>query len=211
MRVEEVEHARRAVVARRIVGRAREPRTARPVGHAAVARTRGESVELREPPRHDRSKLAAGRHAQKAIPLAELAIFVAASHDERIVERFRRDGEGDDVEGVVRVDEERRPHAAAAVHHLPEPRHDVRVRVEDRRDHGDRRALVDGGRDPFGDRAGGRARHLDELDALFGEARELPAERVELGVGRDDAGPIAERQRREQANDEESCVLAARA
>ena len=54
------------------------------------------------------------------------------------------------------------------------------------------------------------SRHLDDVDAFFGETIELPAERVELAVGGDDARTVAQRECREPSRDELVRVLAER-
>ena len=80
--VEEVEDARRPVVARRVVRRAGEAHAAaRVLGGAGLVR-RVQLLELGEPARDRRAQLVGlRRQPQEAVALAELEVLVAAADD----------------------------------------------------------------------------------------------------------------------------------
>src|SRR5690606_25943024 len=198
---EEVEDLGGAVMAGRVVGRAGEAVRARAVGDAA-SRWIGHGAEFAEPAGHDGAERTRRRDPYEPVPLAQLAVLVAAAHDVGIFEPLVADGEGDDVEVVVCVDEEFGAVPAARFHDVSEPAYDARVQVEDGRDEGGCGPVVDGAGESFGHGVRGRGRDLDDLDSLFGEAIELAAERVVLAVGRDEAGPFPERERGDESDDE---------
>src|SRR5437879_13142465 len=78
---EEVEHPGSAIVTRRIIGGAGEPRRARAVGDGSRRLACGEHLELAEPARDPRPQGAARGNPQKGVTLAQLAVLVAAAHD----------------------------------------------------------------------------------------------------------------------------------
>src|SRR5207244_6170223 len=93
----EVEHGGRAIVRRRIVGRAGEARGACSVLYTARIAL-FERCELAEPAGQHRPQHASARDTEKTIALAELAVLVAAAGDERFLESELADVERHDVE-----------------------------------------------------------------------------------------------------------------
>src|SRR5690242_1563445 len=80
--LEEVEHRRGAVVARRIVRRPGEARGALSVRHLARIRRLRQLGELAEPSGDDRPQGAIFRDPEERVALFQLAILVAAADDE---------------------------------------------------------------------------------------------------------------------------------
>src|SRR5207247_3584429 len=99
--LEEIEYARRAIVARWIIGGAGEPRRARAVGDGTTGITGRERRELAEPTGDHRSQRAARGNPQKAVALTQLAILVAAADHKRARELVLPQGERHDVERVI--------------------------------------------------------------------------------------------------------------
>src|SRR5207245_4665532 len=114
-------HRGAAVVRHRIVGRAREARRTAAVLDAIARTALLEAGELAEPAGEDRTKMAAWRHAQKTISLAELTVLIAAAGDERVLQAQPSDIERHHVQVMVRIDEQR--HAMS----IARARHDVEV------------------------------------------------------------------------------------
>src|SRR5687768_15061052 len=83
---EKVEHRGGPVVARRVVGRAREPVATLAIRHLPRSLPLRERSELAIPAGHDRPKFGVPRDTEEAISLAQLAVLVPAAHHEGIVE-----------------------------------------------------------------------------------------------------------------------------
>ncbi len=84
---------------------------------------------------------------------------------------------------------------------------DVRRFEEDRRDEHARGAIVDIHGEPLGQRVSRPRRNLGDGKPFFGEAIELPSNRVKLAVGRHQSRPGSERERGQQPRDELVRVL----
>ena len=87
---------------------------------------------------------------------------------------------------------------------------DFRRFEKNRRDEHARRAIVDRGGDAVRNRVGRPRGNLDDGEPFFGEAIELPSNRVKLAIGRDECRSRDERQRRQESRDELVRVLAER-
>ena len=110
-----------AIVARGVVGRAREPIAFLPICDPLGSLPLGQRGELAEPSGHDRPKVVVGGDPQEAVALAELAVLVPAADDECVVESLVGERNRHDVERVVSVYQQARSMAAAARGHLGEP------------------------------------------------------------------------------------------
>ena len=90
----------------------------------------------------------------------------------------------------------------AARRHLPEPASDSAGVEEHGRDEHERGPVVHRVGQPLGDRLHRLLGDPDHLQALLGEPVELAANGVELAIGRDQPGPGAQGERRQQPHDQ---------
>ena len=85
--------------------------------------------------------------------------------------------------------------------------HDFRGFEQDRRHHHRERAIVDLSSDTLGEIQRRPRRYLYDLDLFFGKTIQLATNRMELAGRRDDAPPLANRQRRQPPRDKLVRVL----
>ena len=205
----ESEHGGGPVVGRRIVGGAREGRGAFAIRNAAARVL--ERVERREPAGEHGAHAGARRHAQERVALAELAILVAASGHEGVVEPVRQQIERHDVEVMIRIDEQARAVPAARARRRRRGRgrsQPIRTApTTPSRTRCVRRSPPPGARPAC--RPAARPPSTIASPVL-GKPIDLAADRVELAVGRDDTRALQERQGGEPARDELVRVLAER-
>ena len=90
----------------------------------------------------------------------------------------------------------------AARRHVAEPAGDASGIEEDGRDEHQGGAIIHGAAESGGQRLERSLGDPDDAQALLLEAVELAPDAVELAVGRDQAWPRSERQRREQTHDQ---------
>ena len=201
--VEERHDAGGAVMARRVVGRAREALGPAPVGDARGVVLVGQRAELRVPAGDRGAEVLGVRgQAQEAVALPELQVLVAAADHPGRPEPQLVEGEGDRAQRVVGVDDELRARTRARARESLEASDDVPGLEEHRGDEHGARALVDRAGQALGQRVRRLRRQADDLEPGFVEPRQLAAQRVELAVGGDEPRALAQVQRREQADDE---------
>ncbi len=196
----EIEDLGRPVVGGRVVGGAGEAGGPVAVRHPVGWRVR-QIRELGEPAGDHRAQIAARRDPQEAVALAELHVLVAAAHHPGALEPLVGQRPRDHVERVVGVDQQLRTVTSRHRRQRLQAGHDARVPEQHARDRHQARAVVDAVGEPAGQRVERVGRHLHQLDPLFSQPVELAAQRVELTVGGDDAGPGAQVERGQQPHD----------
>ncbi len=115
MRFKKIEHLGRAVVTRGIVrctGKASRTLT---VDDPSVGVAFGQRVELTEPSGDDRAQVAISGKAKKAVAFAQLAVLVAATHNERTLQPLSGQGKWNRVERMVRIHEKLSAHLLAGL------------------------------------------------------------------------------------------------
>ncbi len=95
---------------------------------------------------------------------------------------------------MIRVHEQLRANPLARLEHRTEIRHDVRIRVQHRRDEHCRRPIIDLSREPLRQRGCWPAHNLHNLDTLLRQPIQLAPNRVKLTIRGNELGTLAKGQ-----------------
>ena len=117
-----------------------------------------------------------------------------------------RQFERHDVDGVVRIEQQRQGQRTAARGEPFELGHDRRVLEEHGGGQHGRRTRRDRARQPFRERGHIGRRHAYDLDAFLFQSIELASQRVKLPGRRDEARLLGERQRGQEAHEQIVCA-----
>ena len=199
---EEAKHRSPAIVARRIVRGAGETIAAGGVRHAMRGSRGFERAELAVPACHHWAQVTSFRQPKEAVAFAELAVFVAAAHYERIEQILCRERQRHDVELVVDVEQQMCAMPPAPCCHLAQAPRDAPRIEEHRGNQHERGPIIDGAREARRERVERTLRHAYDLEPFFCEPIELTPDGVELAVGGNEPRPPLERQRGEQTHDQ---------
>jgi hypothetical protein len=146
-------------------------------------------------------------HTKEAVALTQLTVLVSASNDEHVIETSLPEIEGDHIDLMVRVNQERHSLLTARSRQPIQPRDDLGRLEEHGRHHRARSARIER-RDRAVDQRVGRAgRHVHDRDPFLSETIDLAPHAVKLAIGRDDSRPLQKRQRREPLRQQLVSVL----
>ena len=171
-----------------------------------------ELLELGEPAgEHGPHRLGLRREAEEAVSFSELEVLVAAADDPRRLEAELGNAERQRPERVISIDEELRARTRARTRETVEVGNDAGSLEQHRGDEDRGRALVELGCHPLGQRLRRLGRESHDLEPRLRQPGELPTQRVELAVGRDQPGTRAgDRARRGSASPARACSPRAR-